>query len=68
MIERLLAPDSIEVPLCRYGVDMAFKSLTRRSADVGVKVLECPCCSSEIQLMIWLEGTRLSKEDFRIAR
>jgi hypothetical protein len=54
MIERLLAPDSIEVPRCRCGVDMAFKSLTARSADVGVKVLECPSCSSEMQLMIWL--------------
>jgi len=54
MIERLLMPDSIEVPPCRCGVDMAFKSLTARSADVGLKVFECPSCLSEMQLMIWL--------------
>ena len=54
MIERLLLPDSIEVPPCRWGVDMAFKSLTPRSAEVGLKVFECPSCSSEMQLMVWL--------------
>ena len=47
-------PDSIEVPSCRCGVDMTFKSLTPRSAGVGLKVFECPSCSSEMQLMIWL--------------
>ena len=52
MIERLLTPNSIEVPPCRCGVDMTFKSL--RSADVGLKVFECSSCSSEMQLMIWL--------------
>ena len=47
-------PNSIEVPPCRCGVDMALKSLTPRSAEVGLKVFECPSCSSEMQLMIWL--------------
>jgi hypothetical protein len=54
MIERLLMADSTEVPPCRCGVDMAFKSLTPRSVDVALKVFECPSCSSEMQLMVWL--------------
>ena len=54
MIERLLEPESVEVPACRCGVDMTFKSMTARSPDVGLKVFECSSCSSEMQLMIWL--------------
>jgi len=47
---------------------MAFKSLTARSADVGLKVFECPSCLSEMQLMIWLpqqseSGTSVKRVD-----
>lgn len=55
MLERLLEPNSNEVPDCACGRPMHYVKIEQRSADAAVKHFECEACGRELLLMVWPE-------------
>ena len=55
MYERLLEPESTDVPTCRCRKDMRYDNLESRSADALVKIFRCDDCGHELRLMIWAD-------------
>jgi len=53
MIERLLDPDSTELPTCQCGSEMMLKTIERRTADSHLKIFACANCEREMRLMVW---------------
>ena len=53
MFERLLEPDSTELPSCQCGSEMHMAELRTGTGDALVKVFECAACHREMQLMVW---------------
>ena len=51
-IERLLAPDSTEVPDCMCGAEMRL-SETKPRGDNEIRVFRCDVCQHEFRLMVW---------------
>lgn len=55
MLERLLEPNSTDVPDCACGKQMRYTKIERRSEDAAVKHFECENCGRELLLMVWPE-------------
>ena len=55
VIERLLSPDSTELPDCRCGTEMALmpSEASRVAVDVQIRVYKCPACGHELRLTVW---------------
>ena len=53
MIERLLEPNSTELPTCQCGSEMRLRTVERRTADSQLKVFSCADCEREMRLMMW---------------
>ena len=53
MIERLLEPNSTELPACQCGSEMRLRAVERRAADSQLKVFSCADCEREMRLMMW---------------
>jgi predicted SprT family Zn-dependent metalloprotease len=53
--ERILAPDSLELPECRCGADMPLvdKERPANSADAELRVYRCSACQHELRLTVW---------------
>jgi hypothetical protein len=62
MYERLLEPDSPEVPNCACGREMRFAKTERRSDDAAVKHFQCDSCGRELLLMVWPELAALPSD------
>jgi len=56
MYERLLEPESTDVPACRCGKEMRFDNLEPRSVDAVIKIFRCDGCGHELRLMIWADA------------
>ena len=55
MIERLLEPNSTELPNCHCGSEMKLARTERKSPDSQLKIFACPACQREMRLMVWGE-------------
>ena len=55
MYERLLEPDSTDVPACHCGSEMRHVKTEARSEDAAVKQFACDNCGRELHLMVWPE-------------
>ncbi|WP_157100113.1 hypothetical protein [Rhodoplanes sp. Z2-YC6860] len=56
MFDRLLEPNSTDVPDCACGKAMRYVKLEKRSEDAAVKHFQCDC-GREFLLMVWPELT-----------
>jgi hypothetical protein len=61
MIERLLEPDSTELPYCHCGTEMFLANTDRTQQDAHLKTFECAACGREMRLMVW--GMPVSQTD-----
>jgi hypothetical protein len=55
MYERLLEPDSQEVPSCACGKEMRLTRTTKKSEDASIKHFDCDNCGRELLLTVWTE-------------
>jgi hypothetical protein len=53
MLERPLAPESIELPSCLCGAQMAFERTKDSDAETSIQVFRCSRCGHEMQLTVW---------------
>lgn len=53
MIERLLEPDSTELPYCHCGSEMFLANTDCTRQDAHLKTFECAACGREMRLMVW---------------
>ena len=54
--ERLLLPNSTEMPDCQCGVEMRHARSEQKSSDTEVRVYECTVCGHQLRLMVWTEA------------
>ena len=55
-LEKLLEPDSPEVPACRCGEDMVLSQIVpTKTIDTEIKIFRCDHCKYELRLMVWCE-------------
>ena len=53
MLERPLELDSIELPSCLCGAQMAFERIKDSDAETSIQVFRCSSCDHEMQLTVW---------------
>jgi hypothetical protein len=54
--ERLLTPDTCDLPDCQCGAEMVVASVQPGSShDTEVKVYRCPNCARELRLTLWAD-------------
>jgi hypothetical protein len=58
MNERLLEPNSIDVPDCQCGKEMRLVKTEYKSVDAAVKHFGCDDCGREFLLTVWPESLR----------
>lgn len=56
MIERLLEPDSKELPDCQCGKTMGLTRIEATSTDTRRKIFHCDACGREMRLMVWVDS------------
>jgi len=54
-IERLLEPDSTELPICRCGAEMQLARGDRPAAthETEIRIFRCSACQHEMRLTVW---------------
>ena len=54
-IERLLEPDSTELPVCRCGAEMQLARGDRPAAthETEIRIFICAVCRHEMRLTVW---------------
>ena len=65
-LERVLAPNSIDMPDCRCGTEMLLMRTTENSPDTEVRVYECPSCRHMLTLMAW-KGSIVNAAKVRVS-
>ena len=54
VFERLLKPDSAELPDCRCGKEMAIDRIELiPDSDARIRIYQCQYCHSELRLTVW---------------
>jgi hypothetical protein len=55
VFERLLEPESTELPLCRCGKEMAIDRIELTpDPDTRIRIYQCQHCRSELRLTVWV--------------
>ena len=54
VFERLLEPDSTELPDCQCGKEMAIDRIELiANSDAQIRIYQCQYCRSEMRLTVW---------------
>ena len=56
MLERLLEPESTELPNCACGKVMTLERTQRANSDTEIKIFGCSSCDRELRLTVWIEA------------
>jgi len=55
MLERLLEPESTELPNCACGELMHLERTQVAGSDTAIKIFRCQSCSRELRLTVWMD-------------